>query len=87
MKIDNSYFRLVEYESSQGLIQGIKILKPEKWAGIVFTFDVNDVDAKKPKMKVEIDFRVLENPSKILEDEDFYNFLESIIHFMFEVSL
>lgn len=89
------YFTLVELQTSKGLVFGLKLLKPEKWKNLVFTFgDIKPFDAlhaMRAKIPVEVDFRFLDNPNNISDEDlnspEFDDLVQDIFrHVMHEVS-
>ncbi len=88
MKISDSFY-YVEMDTSQGTIQGFKILK-EPWKDVVFTFgNFKPFDVISGKIPVEVDLRILDNPNSVsdedLNSEEFNDLLQDIfIHICHE---
>jgi hypothetical protein len=94
MKVDDSCIRYVEFDSSKGLVQGFKILKPEKWAGVVFHFcDVKINWNQKTKDKhvpIDFGFTLLEYPGfeeSQLKTEEFGEYIEEIFKYVWNEAL
>ena len=87
MKIDDSWFRLVELQTPNGKVSGLKLNKPEKWKDVVFNIDVVKIgEAVNGRRPIEVATRILDLPKDVEEsivyDEEFESLMEAIFAFM-----